>query len=109
MLELSDFQQRVLERLRAQGFQFVADPLYASKVGVRKGNCGALLDPVAGGGWTVYGAACYLVEGNLSVGVRRGEQRVFVWKKSEVPATPERVEELGRFAEELESLLAARA
>jgi len=104
--ELTDAQLAVLERLRARGFSFVAFPLYASKIGVRKGNCAALLDPVGGGGLRLFGDPCYLVGGNLSVQVTQGDDKAFVWKKDRLPATPERLEELGRFAEELNDLLA---
>ena len=109
MLELSDFQIAVLERLRAHGFTFIAFPLYASRIGVRKGNCAALLDPVTGGGLRVFGEPSYLLNGNLSVVIGEGDARVFVWKKDRLPATEERLEELRRFASELSDLLAPRA
>lgn len=122
--ELSPEQIAVLERLRSCGFTFVAFPLYASKIGVRKGNCAALLDPVypeaegrrvagpdsvgASSGLRIFGDPCYMIEGNLSVLVTQGGARMFVWKKNQLPATPERLDELQRFAGELEELLATR-
>lgn len=108
MIELTPEQVAVLERLRARGFAFATFPLYSNKIGVRKGNCAALLDPVPGHGLRVFGEPCYLVEGKLSVPVTRGNQKFFVWKKNQVPATPERLEELGKFARELNELLAPR-
>ncbi len=108
MLELSEQQIGVLERLRARGFAIVAFPLYASHVGVRRGDCAALLEPVPGGGLRLFGDAFILVEGNPAVRVQRGGREVFVWKQNEVPATPERNVELAAFAEALaESLLAS--
>lgn len=101
-------QVAVLGRLRSRGFTFVAFPLYASKIGVRKGNCAALLDPMASNGLRIFGDPCYMIEGNLSVLVTQGEARMFVWKKNRLPATSERLEELQRFAGELEELLATR-
>lgn len=105
MLELTPQQLAILEKLRHRGFQFVAYPLYASHIGVRKGNCATLLTPVEGGGLRVFSEACYLVEGNLSVRVMRQGQAFFVWKQSAVPATPEREAELHRFSAEVYELL----
>ena len=108
MLELTEQQIAILGRLRERGFALVAFPLYASHVGVRRGECAALLAPVMGGGLRVYGDAFILVAGNPAVRVLRGGREVFVWKGSEVPATPERNAELAAFADELaESLLAS--
>jgi hypothetical protein len=107
MLELSESQIAVLERLRERGFALVAFPLYASHVGVRRGDCAALLAPVAGNGLRVFGDVFYLVQGNPAVRVRRGERDVFVWKKSEIPVTPERDAELAAFAEALSDALLA--
>lgn len=105
MLELTSQQMTVLERLHERGFAFAAFPLYASYVGVKKGNCAALLAPQNGATMKVYGEACYLVGGQLSVRVQRNGREFFVWKKSELEATPERQNELARFREELVELL----
>ncbi len=107
MLELTPQQMAVLERFAAQGFRVVAFPLYESAPGVRKENCAALLAPVAGGGMKLVAGPCYVVEGNLSVRLARGGKEWFVWKKKELEATPERLAELQRFAEELDNLLRA--
>jgi hypothetical protein len=53
----------------------------------------------------VYGEAYYLVGGQLSVRMRRNGREFFVWKGTEIEATPERQSELTRFREELEELL----
>ena len=95
----------VLERLRERGFSLAAFPMYAQHIGVKKGNCAALLAPQNGRSMKVYGEACYLVTGQLSVRIRRGGTEYFVWKKSEVEATPERQQELTRFHAELAELL----
>lgn len=108
MPELTPEQLAVLERLRGRGFTFVAFPLYASKIGVRKGNCATLLDPVPGG-LRIFGEPSFLLSGNLSVRVTHGAEAQFVWKKEKLAATPERLEELRRFSEELEELLLATA
>jgi hypothetical protein len=45
------------------------------------------------------------VDGNFGVRLKRGNGEVFVWKKSEIPATPERLEELAAFRRELMEIL----
>lgn len=105
MLELTSQQMAVLERLRQRGFAFAAFPLYAAYIGVKKGNCAALLAPQDGAGLKVYGEASFLVGGQLSVWVRRPGGDCFVWKQQELEATPERSQELERFRAELEELL----
>ena len=108
MLELSPNQIGILETIASRGFAIVAFPLYASAVGVRKGNCAALLSPGADGGFRLLGDACWLVDGNLSVKVRKNGAEWFVWKKREVEATPERLSEVADFRDELNNLLIAK-
>ena len=79
--------------------------LYPNYVGVRKGNCAALLSPQQGGGMSVFGAPGFLIDGQLSVRVTRAGQEFYVWKKKELPATPERMAEVEEFRNELLSLL----
>lgn len=105
MLDLTPQQMSVLQRLRERGFTFAAFPLYASCIGVKRGNCVALLAPQNGVTLRIYGDVCYLVGGQLSVRVQRNGRDVFVWKKNEVEATPERQGELALFRAELEELL----
>ncbi len=107
MLELTPQQIAVLERLRAQGFQVVQFAPHERAIGVRKGNCAALLQPTETGDFQVVGEPSYLVDSNLSVRVQREGKQWFVWKAKQVEATPERRAELAAFAEELKSLLQA--
>jgi hypothetical protein len=107
--ELTARQVAILERMVMGGYSIVAFPLYANAVGVRKGNYAALLDPVAGGGFRLFGEPCVLLEGNLTVRVADKGKSWFVWKKLRVEATAERVEELARFVSELKLLLEPRA
>jgi hypothetical protein len=108
VVELTPEQVALLEQLVAEGFQVVAFPLYASAVGVQKGNCAALLAPAEGGLLCLLSEPSYLLEGNLSVRVNRDRRQWFVWKKKQLEVTPERQGELERFAEELARALAAR-
>jgi hypothetical protein len=104
-MELSPQQIGVLERLITHGFAGVAFPLYANAVGVRKGSCAALLDPVANAAFRVFGEPCFLLEGNLTVRVAEKGKTWFVWKKQRLEATPERLVELEKFVAELKLLL----
>jgi hypothetical protein len=105
MNELSPQQIAILERIITHGFHVVAFPLYANAVGIRSGNCAALLDPIAGGGFRVYGEPCMLLDGNLSVRVTDKGRSWFVWKNQKLEATPERLSELDGFVSKLKTLL----
>jgi hypothetical protein len=94
MAELSLAQMHILERLVSRGFAVVAFPLYATAVGLRRGACAALVEPLAGGGFRVYGEPCFLLDGNLSVRVNEKGKSWFVWKKLRLEATAERLAEL---------------
>jgi len=72
---------------------------------MRKGDCAALLAAVPNGGIKLIAPPSYLVEGNLSVKLKRGSGEVFVWKKKEVEATPEKLGELESFWRELTEIL----
>ncbi len=105
MPELSPQQIQLLERLFAAGFRVIAIPPYENVLCIRRGECAALLAPVAGGGLKLQAPPAWLVEGNLGVRVRRGGREVFVWKKKEIEATPERNTELKSFERDLSALL----
>jgi hypothetical protein len=107
MPELTPQQIAVLERLRAQGFQLVQFAPHERAIGVRKGNCAALLQPTGAGSLQPVGDPSYLVDGNLSVRLQREGKQWFVWKAKQEEATPERRAELAAFAEELKGLLQA--
>jgi hypothetical protein len=105
MNEFSVQQIGILERLAAKEFILVAFPLYANAVGVRKESCAALLEPIANGGFRVFGEPCILLEGNLTVRITEKGKSWFVWKKQRLEATPGRVSELERFVAALKLLL----
>src|SRR5579864_6821110 len=105
MNEFSPQQIGILERLVAKEFVLVAFPLYSNAVGVRKGSCAALLDPIANGGFRVFGEPCVLLDGNLTVRITEKGKTWFVWKKQRMEATLERVLELENFVNELKMLL----
>ena len=105
MNEFSPQQIAILERLVSKGFVPVAFPLYANAVGIRRGSCAALLEPVANGGFRVFGEPCFLLDGNLTVRITEKGKSWFVWKKQRLEATAERLSELEQFVVELKLLL----
>ena len=105
MVELTPQQMQLVERLFASGFRPVAIPLYENALCLKKGNCAAVLAPVANGGLKSLAPPSYMVGGNLSVKLKRGSGEVFVWKKNEIDVTPERLSELNSFRQELSELL----
>jgi hypothetical protein len=105
MPELTPQQMKTFERLFAAGFRPIAIPPYESALCVRRGECAALLAPVPNAGLRLLAAPTYIVDGNLSVKLKRGKGEVFVWKKKELEATPQRLQELENFRQELASIL----
>jgi hypothetical protein len=105
MLELTPQQIAVLERAFAAGFRPIAIPPYESALCMRRGECAAVLTAAPNGGLRLLAPPTYLVDGNLSVKLRRGKGEVFVWKKKEIEATPERLNELAKFRRELTEIL----
>lgn len=109
MVELTPEQMKIVERLVEAGFRPIAIPPYESALCMHKGECVAVLAPIANGGLKLLAPVSYLVDGNMSVRLKRGGGEVFVWKKKEMPATPERVEELEKFRSEITGILAMPA
>lgn len=96
---------QVMERLFEAGFRPIAIPPYESALCMKKGNCVAALALVANGGLKLLAPPSFMVDGNFSVKLKRGSGEVFVWKKKELGATPERVRELESFRIELQEIL----
>ena len=105
MVELSQQQMQVIERLFEAGFRPIAIPPYESALCMRRGDCAAVLAPVPNGGLKLLAPPSYLVDGNLSVKLKRGSGEVFVWKKKEVEATPEKLKRLESFWRQLTEIL----
>jgi len=109
MLEFSPQQLQIIERLLEAGFRPIAIPPYESALCLRKGDCAAVLAQVPSGGLKLLAPPSYLVDGNFSVKLKRDRGEMFVWKKREVEATPERLRDLETFRMELTELLALPA
>ncbi len=83
-MELSAQQIAILERLRQRGMEVVAFPMFESLVGVRKGQCAALLAPAGQDGFAVQGEPTFLVGGSLSARVARSDGHYFVRKQEKL-------------------------
>jgi hypothetical protein len=105
MVELTQLQMATMERLFAAGFRPIAIAPHENALCVHRGECAAVLAPVENGGLQLLAPATVMVDGNLSVRLKRAKGDVFVWKKTEVAATPERLKELEAFRAELMGIL----
>jgi hypothetical protein len=104
-MDFTPQQLSILERLHARDFEIVAFSMYANYVGVRKGNCAALLAPVGGDRFQIHGQPAYLIGGNFSVRVRREGHDWFVWKKQSLEVDAARLFELENFTAQLSQAL----
>ena len=96
---------KILEELVAAGFRPVAIPPYDSALCMRRGDCAVVLSQEPTGGLRMLAPPSLIVDGNLSVKLRRGKKDVFVWKKTEVDATPDRLNELETFRNDISRIL----
>jgi hypothetical protein len=105
MVDFSSQQMKTIERLFEAGFRPIAIPPYESALCMRRGDCAAVLAPIPNRGLKLLAPPSYLVDGNLSVKLKRGAGEVFVWKKKELEATPEKLSELEVFRRQLSEIL----
>jgi hypothetical protein len=105
MFELTPLQMESIERLLQAGFRPIAIPPYEKALCLYRGECVAILSPIENGTFKLVASPTLFVNGNLSVRLNRSTGDVFVWKKSEIPATPERLQDLETFRSDLVSIL----
>jgi hypothetical protein len=103
--ELTPAHIAILERMVAAGFTPVAFPLYASAIGIRRGQFAALLSPDGNAALKLLGEPCYVMGTNLAVRARRNGRDVFVCKDQSVDVTPAHVEELAEFRAAIAKIL----
>jgi hypothetical protein len=97
-----------LQRIYLAGFELQSFERYPNSIGVVRGGCVALLraTPL---GLQMVGAPGWRMGEVLGVLVEKDGRQVFQAKSEIVEATPERLEALRRFREDLEELLIATA
>src|SRR5512146_1207446 len=103
-MDLSD----QLQRIYLAGFELQTFDRFPKAIGVAKGNCIALLTPTPTG-LTTIGTPGWKMGEVLGVLTEARGQKVFQAKSEIIDATPERLDELARFREELQSLLTPTA
>jgi hypothetical protein len=97
-----------LQRLYLAGFELQIFDRYPNAVGVIRDGCIALLQSTPGG-LQMIGAPGWRMGEVLGVLVERDGRKVFQAKSEITEATPERLEVLQKFREDLEQLLMATA
>jgi hypothetical protein len=97
-----------LARLYQSGFDIQTFDRFPRAVGVLRDNCIALLEGTPEG-MKIIAAPGWLMGGAIGVLVEQGGRQVFQCKSETVEATPERLETLRRFREDLENLLTTAA
>jgi len=107
-MEFTPVQADVLKRLFAAGFRPIAIPPDESALCIHRGECAAFLAPVENGGLRLLAPVTVMVDGNLGVRLKKPSGDVFVWKKTEVPATEARLQELESFRTEMMEILEGR-
>ena len=95
-----------LQRLYAAGFEFQTFERFPRTVGVVRDECIALLEPTPDG-LKMVGTPGWRLGEVMGVLVEKDGRQVFQAKSEIVEATPERLERLKQFREEIEKLLAA--
>jgi hypothetical protein len=93
-----------LQRLYLAGFELQTFDRYPSTIGVLREGCIALLRATPTG-LEMIGTPGWRMGEVLGVLVQRNGRQFFQAKSEAVEATPERLEALGRFREDLERLL----
>ena len=97
-----------LARLYQSGFDIQTFERFPRSVAVVRDNCVALLEATPEG-LKIVATPGWLMAGGIGVLVEQDGRQVFQYKSEIVEATPERLETLRQFREELENLLAAAA
>jgi hypothetical protein len=93
-----------LQRLYLAGFELQTFERYPKCIGVRRENCVALLVPGVDG-LQVLGTPGWRMGDVMGVLTEREGRKVFQAKSEIVEATPERIEALRKFGDELKDLL----
>ena len=97
-----------LQRLYLAGFDIQTFDRYPRALGVIRDSCIALLEATPEG-LKMIGTPGWRMGEVMGVLVETAGRKVFQYKSDTVEATPERLEALRRFGEELENLLTAAA
>jgi hypothetical protein len=101
---VSMLPEEQLQRLYLAGFELQTFDRFPKAIGVLRDNCLAFLVPGVDG-LQILGNVGWRMGESLGPLVERNGRKVFVHKSETIEATPERVETLKRFQEDLKSIL----
>jgi hypothetical protein len=90
-----------LEWFRNHGFETTDAPGTSGRVFLKKYNTSAAIERAADGGVKIFAYPGYLVGGEISKLVDRGNQKILKTTKTEIAATADHLKALHQFAEEL--------
>jgi hypothetical protein len=93
-----------LQQIYVAGFELKVFDRFPKCVGVVRDNCVAMLVPAVDG-LQMLGTPGWQIGEGIGVLVEAGGRRIFQSKQEIVEATPERLEALRRFREDLQELL----
>ena len=96
-----------LQQIYVAGFELKVFDRFPKCIGVVRDNCIALLVPAVDG-LQMLGTPGWLIGEGIGVLVEAGGRRIFQSKQEIVEATPERLEALRKFREDLRRLLDAK-
>jgi hypothetical protein len=95
----------VLQRLYLAGFDIKTFDRFPRAIGIRKGDCIALLEPDVKTGVRIIGRPGWRIDDAIGVLTTQAGQPVFQWKDQTVEATPERRKMLQEFERELVAIV----
>src|SRR5262245_65545739 len=97
----------LLQRIYAAGFELQTFDRYPRAIGVSRGDCIVLLEPFDNG-LRMVGSPGWKLGGFMGVLTSQAGRQVFQYKAEVIEATPDRLQELSQFRQELEALLLGR-
>ena len=95
----------ILQSLYLAGFEIQTFDRFPQAIGISKGDCIALLQPVGNSGLRILGRPGWRIGEAIGVLTRQAERSVFQWKSQIIEATPERLKALQEFERELLRIL----
>jgi hypothetical protein len=104
-MDLTPKQAALLQRILSRDFELIAFSVYPNHVGIRRGNCAALLAPIVPDTFRIFAEPAYLVDGNLSARITLDGHDYYIWKKQRLEATEARRTELSSFTADLTEAL----
>jgi hypothetical protein len=104
-MDLTPKQAALLQRILSRDFELIAFSVYPNHIGIRRGNCAALLSPIVPDTFRIFAEPAHLIDGNLSARISLDGHDYYIWKKQKLEATDARRTELSSFTADLTEAL----